>query len=146
MLNKQPPDSQQQTSMKFQITSYNQSYKLNSSYETETMEHGESAHSGLSLLSPLVGLWHFETFNLYPHHINPFHHPIKSQEVLQKDNSNPNHQLQVWPNNPLEVQVTAIFFKAPTEMCTTSHTPTQYPIPKMHCPSFPSEMPQSNRS
>jgi hypothetical protein len=64
MPKKQPPDSQQQTSMKFPITSYNQSYnELNSSYETETMEHEESAHSGLSLLSPLVGLWHFETLN-----------------------------------------------------------------------------------
>jgi hypothetical protein len=43
MPNKQPPDSQQQTSIKFLITSYNQSYnELNSSYETETMEHEES--------------------------------------------------------------------------------------------------------
>jgi hypothetical protein len=146
MPNNQPPDSQQQTSMKYQTTSYNQSYnKPNSSYETETMEHEESAHYGLSLLSPLVGLWHFETLNLYPQHINPFHHPTRSHKVLQKDNSNPNHQLQVCPNNRLEVQVPAIFFKAPTEM-GTPHTPTQYSISKMHHPSFTSQMPQSNSS
>ncbi len=139
MPNKQPPDSQQQTSMKFQITSYNQSYnELNSSYGTETIEHEESAHSGLSLLSPLVGLWLFETLNSYPQHINPFHCPTRSQEVLQKDNSN--------PNNPPEVQVTAIFFKAHSEMGTPSHTSTQYSVPKMHHPSFPSQMPQSNCS
>jgi hypothetical protein len=48
----------------------------------------------------LVGLWHFETLYSYPQHINPFDHPTRSQEVLQKDNSNPNHQLQVCPNNP----------------------------------------------
>jgi hypothetical protein len=95
--NQQPPDNQQQTSMKFQITSYNQSYnELNSSYKTEIMEHEELAHSGLTLLSPLVGLWHFETLNSYPKHINPFHPPTRFREVLQRNNNNPNHQLHVY--------------------------------------------------
>jgi hypothetical protein len=66
------------------------------------MEHEESTLSSFFLLSPLVGLWHFETLNLYPQQINPFHPSTKFEEVLQKDNSNPNHQLQVCPNNPLE--------------------------------------------
>jgi hypothetical protein len=110
------------------------------------MEHEKSAHFGLSLLSPLVGLWHFETFSSYPHRINPFHRPTKFQKVLQKDNNNPQSPTKVCPNNPLEVQVPALFFKAPTEMGTPSHTPTQYSIPKMHHPSFLSQMPQSNRS
>jgi hypothetical protein len=79
------------------------------------MEREESAHPSLTLLSPLVGLWHFETLNSYPKHINLFHPPIRSQEVLQRDNNNSNHQLHVCSNNPLEVQVTMILFKAPTE-------------------------------
>ncbi len=53
MPNQQPLDIQQQTFMKFQITSYNQSYnELNISYEIETMEHKKSVHFGLFLFSP----------------------------------------------------------------------------------------------
>jgi hypothetical protein len=55
------------------------------------MKYEESIHFGLSLLSPLVGLWHFETLNTYPQHINPFHTPIWSQEVFQRDNNNFNY-------------------------------------------------------
>jgi hypothetical protein len=47
--NKQPPNIQQQISMKFQITSYNHSYnELNNSYERKFMEHEELVHFGLS--------------------------------------------------------------------------------------------------
>jgi hypothetical protein len=145
--NQQPPNSQQQTSMKSQITSYNQSYnELNTSYEKEIMKYEESVHSGVFLSRPLVGLWHFETLNSYPQHINPFHAPTRSQQVLQRDKSNPNHQLQVCTNNPLEVQVTMILFRAIIEMGTPSYTPNQYSVPKMHHLSFPSQMPQSNHS
>jgi len=100
------------------------------------MEHEESAHFSFSLLSPLIGIWHFETINLYPQHIKLFHPPTRFQEVLQKDNSNPNHQLQV----------TMILFRTPIEMGTPSLTPNPYSIPKMHHLSFPSHMPQSNHS
>jgi predicted metal-binding protein len=93
-------NNQQQTPMKSQITSYNQSYnELNSSYEIKNMEHEELTHSSITFLSPLVGLWHFEIVNLYPKHINHFHPPIRSQNVLQRDNNNPNHQLHVCTNN-----------------------------------------------
>ncbi len=137
MPNEEGQDCQQQTPMKFQITNYNQSYnELNSSYETKIMEHEESAHFSFSLLSPLIGIWHFETINLYPQHIKLFHPPTRFQEVLQKDNSNPNHQLQV----------TMILFRTPIEMGTPSLTPNPYSIPKMHHLSFPSHMPQSNHS
>jgi hypothetical protein len=64
------------------------------------MKHEELVHTGLSLLSPLVGLWHFETLNSYPQRINPFHVPIRSQEVLQRDDSNPNHQYSYAPIIP----------------------------------------------